>query len=374
MNSSDTVKNLHNDNSYASLSRLGWSSFFQQQLSGGDGVFLPARVIGVRKNIFLVNRGDEEISASLAGRLFHEIDTCLPVVGDWVLLKESLITTVLPRQNALSRREAGGRSGRNGEPWLSDQVIAANLDTVFIVCGLDRDFNLRRIERYLTMVYNCGIAPVIVLTKADLHPDPLDFVEKVENIAFGVPVYPVSAHDHDAVTRLKQLLPPGRTAALIGSSGAGKSTLINRLFGEEIRATGAVGARVKKGRHITTTRDLIVLPTGGMVIDNPGIREIGLTIDDESAESAFPDIESLAQFCRFTDCSHTHEPGCRVLEAVSCGEISANRLHNYQKIKSELKYHSQRDNMGAARAERERRKGIAQQIKSLKKRRKVSGN
>lgn len=370
MNSPNTEKTLHNDIAFSHLSRLGWSSFFQQQLSSGDGVLPPARVIGVRKNIFLVNRGDEEIHATPAGRLFHEIDTCLPVVGDWVLLRESVITTVLPRRNVLSRREAGGRSGRKDESRLSDQVIAANLDTVFIVCGLDRDFNLRRIERCLTMVYNCGIAPVIVLTKADLHQDPLDFVEKVENIAFGVPVYPVSAHDQDGVARLKKLLPPGRTAALIGSSGAGKSTLINRLFGDEIRATGAVGDRVKKGRHITTTRDLIVLPTGGMVIDNPGIREIGLTIDDDSAESAFPDIESLAQFCRFSDCSHSHEPGCRVLEAVSCGEISSDRLHNYHKIKSELKYHFQREQMGAARSERERRKGIAQKRKSMKKRRK----
>ncbi|MBU1231572.1 MAG: ribosome small subunit-dependent GTPase A [Proteobacteria bacterium] len=369
MESSSNLNMLSNEGSFSPLNQLGWSSFFQEQLTGKSGEQPPARVSGVRKNIYLVKRGDEEIQATLAGKLFHGSDTNLPAVGDWVLLRESVITTVLFRKNALSRKASGGRSGKNGETYLGDQVIAANLDTVFIVCGLDRDFNLRRIERYLTMVYNCGIEPVVILTKADIHQNPSDFVNAVETVACGVSVYPVSANDNDAIFQLANLLPQGRTAALIGSSGAGKSTLINRLSGKEIRATGSVGTRVGKGKHITTTRDLIVLPSGGMVIDNPGIREIALTLDDEGTESAFPDIEASARLCRFKDCSHTHEPDCGVLEAVSCGEISLNRLKNYQKIKSELNYFLQRENEGAARVERERWKGVSQKIKSIRKRR-----
>lgn len=370
MNSLNNICTLNNELYFSYLNQLGWSSFFQEQMTGKSEEQTPARVSGVRKNIYLVKREDEEIQATLAGRLFHDPGAILPAVGDWVLLRESLITAVLSRKNALSRRASGGRSGKNGETCLGDQVIAANLDTVFIVCGLDRDFNLRRIERYLTLVFNCGIEPIVILTKADLHQNPHDFVDEVKSVAIGVAVYPVSAHDDDTISQLAKLLPQGRTAALIGSSGSGKSTLINRLCGAEIRATGRVGARVGKGKHTTTTRDLIVLPSGGLLIDNPGIREIALTMDDERTESAFPDIEAFARLCRFQDCSHTHEPDCRVLEAVSSGKIALNRLKNYQKIRNELRYYLQLENHGAARAERERWKGVSKKVKSIKKMRK----
>ena len=172
MNRPNKGNTLHSGDPFSCLNRLGWSSFFQQQLIESPGDQAPARIIGVRKNIYLASRGDDEIRATLAGRLFHESDTLLPAVGDWVLLRDTIITSILRRKNALSRRESGGRNGKEGETYLGDQVMAANLDTVFIVCGLDRDFNLRRIERYLTLVYSCGMEPVVILTKADLHQNP----------------------------------------------------------------------------------------------------------------------------------------------------------------------------------------------------------
>ncbi len=361
---------LSNEESFLHLNRLGWSSFFQEQIKDESIEHPPARVVGVRKNAYLVTCGREEKQATLAGKFFHEPAICLPAVGDWVLVRDSVIISVLLRKNVLSRKASGSRNSKNGEGYLDDQVIAANLDTVFIVCGLDRDFNLRRIERYLAMVLNCGIDPAIILTKADLHENPDRFTREVEAVAFGIPVYIVSANENDSLIQLKTFLPQGRTAALIGSSGAGKSTLINRLFGEEVQATGMVSANLGKGKHTTTSRDLIVLPSGGMVIDNPGIREIALTIDDARIESAFPDIEALTVLCKFKDCSHTHEPGCRVLEAVTAGEIAHERVKNFQKLKSEISYHLQRENKGAARVEKERWKEVSQKMKSMRKRKK----
>jgi len=362
--------NICNNKSYFhQLQYLGWSSFFQQQLPVLSAGVSPARIVGVRKNIYLANCGQGEVQATLAGRFYHETGVQFPAVGDWVLIRDSVITSVLTRKNVLSRKAAGGRGGKSGEAHLDDQVLAANLDTVFIVCGLDRDYNLRRIERYLALVYNCAIEPVVILTKADLHLFPDDFVADVESIACGVPVIAVAVGDDESIRRVAEMLPQSRTAALIGSSGAGKSTLINRLFSEEKRETAAVGARVGKGRHTTTTRDLFILPSGGIVIDNPGIREIAIAVHDSGLESAFPDIDALARFCRFSDCSHTHEPGCRVLEAVNSGEISCGRLGNYQKIMNERSYFQARESKSAARVEKERWKDISLKVRNIKKKR-----
>ncbi len=351
------------------LFQLGWSSFFQQQLNDNTSTGVPARIIGVRKNAFLVSQGHGEIQASMAGRLFNAADMSFPAVGDWILLQDSVINCVLDRKNALIRQAAGGRNRKKNETCSNAQIIAANLDMVFIVCGLDRDFNPRRIERYLTLVNNCNIKPVVVLTKTDLQQNPNHFIEEVKSVALGVSVYPVSIHEKDTVAQLANLLSLGQTAALIGSSGAGKSTLINLLSGKEIRATSEVGLKVGKGKHTTTTRDLVVLPSGGMVIDNPGIREIGLFIDSNETKSAFPEIEHAGQLCRFKNCTHTHEPDCKVMEAVSCDKISLSRLQNYRKLKNELAFLSLRENKSASRVEKERRKDLSKKIKSLKKKR-----
>jgi ribosome biogenesis GTPase len=355
------------DENKHSLLQMGWTVHFLSQLEQlPEQNFSPARVVGVRKNSFRVSDGKRECLATLAGRLQYDSEGLYPVTGDWVLMTDSVISRVLVRKNALSRGASGTRNKQNAQPQ-KEQVIAANLDTVFIVCGLDRDFNPRRIERYLTLVYNCGLNPVIALTKADLHQDPEYFVGEVEALALGVPIHLVSALDDAGLTALEPYLSPGRTTTMVGSSGAGKSTLVNRLYGETVQLTGSISSQVGKGRHTTTTRDLIMMPQGGMVIDNPGIREIAFWEVDSGIESTFPEIEKLGLECRFADCSHTHEPGCRVRQAVEQGEIPRSRLENYLKMKRELEYLAHRQNKSADRVEKERWQGVALKVKAMKK-------
>lgn len=351
------------------LSQMGWTSHFQTQLEqfSNDG-FIPARVVGVRKNSFRTSNGKSEWLATLAGRLKYDADGIYPVTGDWVLMTDAVISRVLVRKNALSRGASGSHNRKDAQPEKK-QVIAANLDTVFIVTGLDRDFNLRRIERYLTLVYNCGLNPVIILTKADLHQDPEYFVSDAEAVAFGVPIHLVSASDDTGLTSLEPYLSPGRTITMVGSSGAGKSTLVNRLCGKTVQLAASISAHVGKGKHTTTSRDLIMMPQGGMVIDNPGIREIAFWEVDGGIEAAFPEIGKLGLGCRFANCSHTHEPGCRVIGAVDEGEISRGRLENYRKMKRELEYLSHRQHKSAERVEKERWKEVALKIKAMKKKR-----
>lgn len=351
-----------------SLLRLGWDAFWETQLRKGDRSRCAlARVTGTRKNSFVVSDGEMERRVTVSGSLIYRILDLYPVVGDWVLLKDAVITEVLPRKNAISRGAAGAR-GKQDETAREAQVIAANIDTVLIVCGMDRDFNVRRLERYLTLVYNCGIDPAIVLTKADLHEDPGPFEAELGGVAFGIPVHRVSALESIGLSAIEAYLSPGRTVAMIGSSGAGKSTLLNRLFGKGIQAVGAVSDGDGKGMHTTTTRDLIRMPQGGMLIDNPGIREIAFWDDEGGIDAVFPEIEALAGSCRFSDCSHLHEPGCRVLQALREGELDRGRLESYRKMKRELMYLSEREHKTAGRVEKERWKKIASAVKAMKKR------
>ena len=367
MATNDATNSMHGSDANHHLMQMGWTFHFQEQLNNfRNDVRIPARVVGVRKNTFWVSNGKREWPVTAAGRLKYRSDCIYPVTGDWVLMSDTVISEVLARRNALSRGAAGTHNNKNTQP-NRDQVLAANLDTVFVVCGLDRDYNIRRIERYLTLVYNCGLNPVIVLTKADLHRNPARFADEAENIAFGVPVHLVSALDCAGLPPLEAYLSPGRTTTMIGSSGAGKSTLVNRLYGEAIQATGSISDSVGKGKHTTTNRDLIRMPQGGMVIDNPGIREIAFWDDDGGIEIAFPDIEHLAGGCRFSNCSHSHEPGCRVLRAAADGEITQGRLESYRKMKRELTYLSHRRHKSAERVEKERWKAVALKIKANKK-------
>ncbi|MFA5906855.1 MAG: GTPase RsgA, partial [Desulfobacula sp.] len=256
INNNTHINNMHH------LLQMGWTSHFQTQLERfSSSGLIPARVTGVRKNSFYTSDGNSERLATLAGRIKHDACGMYPVTGDWVLMTDAVIFRVLVRENALSRGASGTRSKQDAQPQ-KEQVIAANLNTVCIVSGLDQDFNLRRIERYLTLVYNCGLSPVIILTKADLHPDPDHFVSEVETVAFGVPIHLVSASDDAGLAALTPYLSFGRTTTMIGSSGAGKSTLVNRLYGKPIQLTGSISTHDGKGRHTTTTRDLIMMPQG----------------------------------------------------------------------------------------------------------------
>ncbi|HSO21200.1 MAG TPA: ribosome small subunit-dependent GTPase A [Desulfosarcina sp.] len=364
LKSADTANHTSIDQS---LANIGWDVFFQSHLDKLDGgERRPARVVGTRRNSFYLSQGKEAWLATVSGRLNHRRDGLYPVVGDWVSVSDTVICDVLPRKNALYRGAAGARGKRDAAPAKA-QVIASNLDTVFVVCGLDRDYNLRRIERYVALVYNCGLKPAVVLTKADLHDETQRFADEVETVALGIPVHIVSAADAMGLDQLEAYLAPGQTATLIGSSGAGKSTLVNRLYGRPVQAVGEVGEGTGKGRHTTTSRDLIVMPQGGMVIDNPGIREIAFWDGDGGIEYAFAEIEALAAKCRFSDCSHMHEPGCRVTQAIAEGAIAQDRLDGYHKTKRELMYLSDRQRKTGERIEKERWKAVALKIRAHKR-------
>ncbi|MBU1001591.1 MAG: ribosome small subunit-dependent GTPase A [Proteobacteria bacterium] len=350
------------------LRQLGWDSHFDLQVAAANATHTHiARVISVQRGLFLVADGQNEWLCSPAGKLLHSQTGDYPVTGDWVFVDDSVVSAVIPRKNILSRGESGARGSRTGAT-TREQAIAANLDAVFIVCGLDRDFNIRRIERYLALIYNCGLPPVVVLTKADLHDNPDSFRMEVEDIAFGVPVVLTSMLDDRGRSELASHLGVGRTIAMVGSSGAGKSTLANMLYGDDIQSTGAISSYDGKGRHTTTARELIRMPQGGMLMDNPGIREIAFHEDGHGVESAFAEIQELAESCRFADCSHQNEPGCAVLRAVEDGELLPDRLESYHKMKREMQYLLERRTKSADRIEKERWQEVALLVKQIKQR------
>lgn len=352
------------------LHRLGWNDHFEnlitdRKLATGQ----VARVLSAQRNQFLVSDGRREWLCTPSGKIRHHNHLDYPVTGDWVLVDESVVQSVVPRKNTLCRGEAGSR-GKQADGVPREQPIAANIDTVFIVCGLDRDYNVRRIERYLALVYNCGMAPVIVLTKADLHESPDAFRDEVGSAAFGVPVVPTSTKDGLGVDELHGYLNVGQTVSMLGSSGAGKSSLANMLHGSDIRMTAAVSTSVGKGRHTTTSREMIVMPRGGLLMDNPGIREIAFSKGGAGLEATFSDIQELAESCRFADCSHRHEPGCAVIRAVESGELLQARLDNYRKMQREMEYVQARTEKSADCIEKDRWKGVAMEIKRMNRRKK----
>jgi ribosome biogenesis GTPase / thiamine phosphate phosphatase len=334
------------------LEDLGWSDFFAAAFAPfAEPGLVPARVVA-QKGLFQVSTGEAEHFADLAGKLRHELkgpggSSGYPAVGDWVALRpptgdgRALIQSVLPRRSKFSRKVAGQRT--------DEQVVAANVDTLFLVSGLDGDFNPRRIERYLTAAWDSGARPVVVLNKLDRCDDPEGCLLEAESVALGVPVYRVSALTGENCDELAVYLGPGQTVSLLGSSGVGKSTLINRLLGREVQRTREVREDDDRGRHTTTHRELFAVPAGGMLIDSPGLREIQLWEGDQGIESAFADIESLAESCRFADCQHQGEPGCAVEAAVTAGALPAERLESYRKLQRELRQiHLRQDELARA--------------------------
>jgi ribosome biogenesis GTPase len=304
------------------LGTLGWTPELADNLQPG---LVPGRVIAAHRAAFDVQTAEEIVRTRLPGRLLHE--SVEVAVGDWVGLGDGLVRVVLPRRSAIVRKAAGLTS--------ESQTLAANVDVAFIVSSLGPDLEPRRIERYLVTIWKSGASPEIVLTKADRFDDPWEMVASVEAVAIGVPVHVVSAVSGYGLDALRARLSAGGTAVLIGSSGVGKSTLVNRWAGRELMATKETRGDDDEGRHTTTHRELIVLPSGGVVIDTPGIRELQLW--DGGVEEAFADVEELALRCRFSDCSHNTEPGCAVSAALVSGELSRERHASWLKLKRELR-------------------------------------
>jgi ribosome biogenesis GTPase / thiamine phosphate phosphatase len=358
-----------NDSQPASLEEYGWNPFFQehfQSLKTSDSV--PARVVSESKGSFQVYCQYGKLTATIAGKMLYHagVKRQYPAVGDWVVVKplfdehKGIIQAVLARKSKFSRKAAGERT--------EEQIVSANIDTVFIVSGLDggRNLNLRRIERYLTLAWNSGATPVIVLNKLDLCADYDIYVRNIEDIAPGVSIHPVSARKRIGLDALRNYLTPGSTAAFLGSSGVGKSALINALLGAEKQETGEVREDDYTGRHTTTKRELILLPGGGIMIDTPGMREIQMWAGEEDLQGAFNDIELLAKQCRFKDCSHNAESGCAVMAAIDRGDLDLARLESYRKLQNELIYLTSREEGSIRLYEKLKFKKIAKWSKELK--------
>lgn len=301
-----------------------------------DG-FLPGRVARVDRGLPLVLTADGPVRAEPAMHLVRTRGEAMSraVVGDWVALNRpeghdvAIIEAILPRSSAFVRKDPGEATG--------EQVVAANVDTVFVMQSVGgRGVNLRRLERELVMAWESGAKPLVVLNKADLAEDAEDQRDEAASVSAGTEVVLTSALTGEGIENLAGYLAPGTTVALLGASGVGKSTLINRLVGEDVQATGEVRAFDSKGRHTTVARELVLLPTGGVVIDTPGMRAIALWDAEDGIEAAFPEIEAIAEACRFADCRHETEPGCAVVEAVDAGEVPQRRLDSYRDLRREL--------------------------------------
>ena len=334
----------------------GWGDALQQAFAPFQARGLaPARVLVQHRGLYRIAGEAGEAEARVSGRFAHEApEGGYPVTGDWVAAEiagdVAIIHAVLPRRTAFERRAAGPGGGL--------QVVAANVDVALLAASLNADLNLRRLERYLATAYESGAEPAIVLTKADLCADVAASAEAVAAIAFGVPVLPVSAATGEGLAALAALLAPGATAALLGSSGVGKSTLVNALAGAELMATREIREDDARGRHTTTHRELIRLPSGALILDTPGMRELGLWDAGGGLEQAFADVtaevERLAEACRFRDCAHAREPGCAVRAALASGALDEDRWRSFQKLQRELAHEARRQDPGAREAERRR--------------------
>ena len=352
-----------------SIDTLGWTSSFENALRPyRDAGFIPARIAREDRERYQVLTAENELRAEITGRFRHQVRTRadFPAVGDWVALEIQprsefgLIHAVLPRRSIFSRKMTG--------PTTEEQVVAANIDTAFLVMDLGRDYNPRRIERYLTLTWESGAAPVILLTKTDVADDVDSAIAEIESIALGVPVHAICALQAKGLDQLEPYLTIGRTVALFGSSGAGKSTLINALLGEDRLLTRELKDD-GRGKHATTWRELIQLPSGAVVVDTPGMKQVELWADESSLDESFDDVSLLATTCKFTDCSHSSEPGCAVQAALADGTLQLERFESYLKLQRELKYLHRKQDVRAMLEEKARWKRIHMSVRRQYKQR-----
>jgi ribosome biogenesis GTPase / thiamine phosphate phosphatase len=330
------------------LDALGWGPRFAGAFAEHSATnVVPARVALEHTHIYRLITESGEVLARVSGRLRHhaEARADFPAVGDWVAVElpaeggDARIRAVLPRFSRFSRRAAGDPT--------EEQIVAANIDVVFLVSGLDKDFNPRRIERYLVVAWESGATPVVVLNKADLVEDLDAILDDVRAIAPGVDIHAVTCRAPGSVDVLRPYLAPGQTGALLGMSGVGKSSIVNQLIGQELIRTRDVRVYDSRGRHTTTARQLVVLPGHGVLIDTPGMRELQLWETGESIAGTFADIEALAENCRFRDCQHQSEPGCAVRAAVDGGDLASVRLASFHKLAAEQAYQSRQQDQRA---------------------------
>jgi len=342
-----------------SLKRLGWNSYFDALWQGRERpAWLPARVISQQRGLWRIAGDFAECWAETSGTLRAAAETGgdWPAVGDWVAAEmlsgggRPLIQKVLPRRSKFVRKVAGRR--------LEEQVIAANVDTAFVVMALDGDFNVRRLERYLAQCFESGAKSIVVLNKADDCGDLAARVAEVESIAAGLPIFSVSARTGDGVDALDTYLASGQTIVLLGSSGVGKSTLVNHFLQRDAQAVQTVRASDSRGRHTTTSRELFALPGGALLIDTPGLRELQLWDAAEGVEQAFSDIEELAAQCKYGNCGHTTEPGCAVQAAIAEGRLDESRLENQRKLEREQGFLRRKVDPEAQKQEKDRVKLI----------------
>jgi ribosome biogenesis GTPase len=364
------------------LQQAGWDGVWEEKFDNFRGKGLsPARILAQHRHSYSLWTAAGEADAELAGALLYRAEAGgLPVVGDWVAVRQyaptdvAIITDVLPRTTKFSRTASGSVA--------EELVIAANLDMLVKVCGLDHDYNLLRLERYIVAAGQSGAKPVIVLNKADVCSDLETRIAEVEAVAADVPVFAISAVSHggqggkNPAQTLLPLIAAGKTAALVGSSGAGKSTIVNQLLGAAAQATKPTREADSRGRHTTTHRELFFLSNGGLILDNPGIRELQLWAQDfrqgtavSAVDEAFPEIEALAAKCAFRDCTHTLEPACAVREALGSGEIDDARWRSYLKLQRELRHAAAQVNPNLRREEKERWKKLCSSVKRSQKRR-----
>ncbi len=318
----------------ARLRAYGWSDRWATVLTAHPPPLAPARVIEQHRSGYVLATADGELPGRVGGRLLCAPLEAMPAVGDWVAIEPSspgetaVIAAALPRRSCLSRPASGPK------PRL--QVLAANIDLVAMVCSLDHDYNLNRLERYLVAMAGSGAELLLVLNKADLHADPAAALVEARALAGATPVLLLSALTGDGMGALRERLRPGQTVAFIGSSGVGKSSLVNALLQESRQAVTAVREHDHGGQHTTTARQLIPHPDGWLLLDTPGVRELRLYAEIAGVDAGFPDIALLSERCRFRDCTHGDEPGCAVAQAVADGEVAPRRLRNYRKMAREL--------------------------------------